>query len=79
MYESAGLTAPGEGVYIRGRVRQRTWAHSPTISVRYGIEALFAPPEKALALEKDLRAGGIAVVMIAAGGKPALKGVVSGR
>jgi uncharacterized membrane-anchored protein len=78
-YEGAGLARPQEGLFIRGRVQEYSQEPSVSLRVRYGIEALFAPPEKALALEKELRRSGIAVVMIADNGKPALKDVISGR
>ena len=78
-YEGAGLDRPKEGLFIRGRVQERSQAPSGNIRVRYGIEALFAPPEKALALEKELSRKGIAVVMLAGNGKPALKEVIGDR
>ena len=40
--------------------------------MKYGIEALFAPKEKALALERQLRDSGVAVVRVAPNGKAAL-------
>lgn len=78
-YESAGLEKPGEGVFIRGRVQGHGVSASGGFRVRYGIEAWFAPPDKALALEKELRRSGVAVVMVAGSGKPALKNVTGGR
>jgi len=44
--------------------------------VKYGIEAFFAPKIKALQLEKDLRSGGVAVLMVSSGGKARLMEVV---
>ena len=41
-----------------------------------GIEAFFAPKEKALKLEKDLRNGGTAILMVARSGNAALKDVI---
>ena len=74
-YAGVSLDPPSEGVFLRGRVvgflREYQW-------VRYGIEAFFAPKEKALALEKDLRNGGIAVLMVAGNGRAALKDVIPG-
>jgi uncharacterized membrane-anchored protein len=78
-HEGAGLTRPEEGLFIRGRVQDHRRTSSGSLRVRYGIEAYFAPPEKALALEKELRRSGVAVVMLAGNGKPALKDVIGGR
>ena len=44
--------------------------------VRFGIEAFFAPKEKALELEKDLRNGGAAILMVSNSGRAALKDVI---
>jgi uncharacterized membrane-anchored protein len=78
VFDGASLTRPETGLYIRGRLQSpladRT---AQTYPIRYGIEALFAPAEKALALEEELRDGGIAVVMLADNGKAALKDVVA--
>lgn len=71
----ASFNKPKSGLYIRGRVNDR-WVTGNKYRVKYGIEAFFAPKEKALALEKDLRGGGVAVVQIASNGKPALKDVI---
>ena len=75
--EAASLTEPESGMFIRGRIQHpfRRPGMS-TYQVRYGIEAYFAPKEKALSLEKDLRRGGIAIVMVADNGKAALKNVI---
>lgn len=66
------LTRPQQGLYIRGRY-QAVWADE----VRYGIEAWFAPKQKALALERDIRRTrkALAHVRIAPNGKAALVGV----
>ena len=72
--EDASLTKPESGIFIRGRSQTTRMGET---TVRYGIEAFFAPKEKALELERKLRAGGIAVVMIYKNGKPALKDVVA--
>lgn len=76
--DSAGMEKPdGSEPFIRGRLRESSRGDQQTkYEVRYGIEAWFAPKEKALALEKTLRGGGIARVMIAGNGKAALKDVV---
>ena len=67
-YECAGvsLEPPSEGIFLRGRVAGYL---PPYQVVRYGIEAFFAPKEKALKLEKDLRNGGTAILMVAGSGK----------
>jgi hypothetical protein len=44
--------------------------------VDFGIHAFFAPKEKALQLEKDLRDGGVAVLMFVSNGSVTLKDVV---
>jgi uncharacterized membrane-anchored protein len=75
VFDDASLTKPESGLYIRGRLQSPTVNGQP-YRIRYGIEALFTPEEKALALEDRLRDGGIAVIMLADNGKAALKGVV---
>ncbi len=62
---------PSEGVFIKGRVVSH---NSNTSSrVQYDIEAFFAPKEKALALERDVRKGDLfAKVMIAPDGQAVL-------
>ncbi|WP_084332591.1 GDYXXLXY domain-containing protein [Marinobacterium jannaschii] len=68
---AAYLKPPGEGIYLRGRLQNR----QPPYRVLYGIEAWFAPRQDALALEKELRDGGVAVLMVTDGGRGALKAV----
>lgn len=75
-FSEASFNKPDSGVFIRGRVNNR-WI-SDKYRVKYGIEAFFAPKKKALELEKNLRDGGIALVMVAANGKATLKDVVAG-
>lgn len=82
LYEfgGVGLEKPQSGLFIRGRIQRKQIQNKKVMySVRYGIEAYFAPKEKALALEKELRGGGIAVIMIAGNGKATLKEVSSNR
>lgn len=80
LYELSGasLEKPRQGVFLRGRITS-AWLRVPNGSyrVKYGIEAYFAPKKKALELEKDLRNGGVAEVMVSAGGRARLKNVVS--
>jgi len=78
VFEDAGLEKPEKGPFLRGRLqRNRSRNKSSIYNVRYGIEAYFAPKEKALALEKDLRRGGVAIIMIAENGKATLKDIVT--
>jgi len=68
----ASLKRPAEGVYLRGRIE----TNRPPYRVKYGIEAFFAPKKKAVQLERELRNGGVAVLMVAGSGSVALKNVV---
>ena len=69
---------PQDGIFIRGRVNQKRYYENRTLyQIKYGIEAFFAPKEKALALENDLRESGIAVLMISKSGKARLKSIES--
>ena len=72
VFAGASLERPAEGVFLRGRLAT---IFSP-YHVRFGIEAFFAPKEKALKLERDLRNGGIAILMVAGSGRAALKDVI---
>jgi len=72
--EGVSLSKPDSGLFIKGRARH---AYSRDVQVRYGIEAFFAPKEKALGLEKELRAGGVAIIKLAKNGKPALVDIVA--
>lgn len=77
IFDGASLSKPNMGLYIRGRIQTPRWNIAASLyRVHYGIEAFFAPKEKALALEKDLRRGGVAIVMVANNGKAALKDVI---
>ena len=66
---------PESGVFLRGRVTSRPWRSGSRVT--FGIEALFAPKEKALALEKQLRHPAVAVVRVAPNGRAALVSVNS--
>ena len=72
VFAGASLERPAEGVFLRGRLA----TVSSPFRVRFGIEAFFAPKERALELEKDLRNGGTAVLMVTDRGQAALKDVV---
>jgi uncharacterized membrane-anchored protein len=77
-YNGVSLNKPQNAVYIRGRIQTgRDMRRSGTYQVKYGIEAYFAPKEKAMALEEKLRNKGLAKVMVAKNGKAALKEVMS--
>ncbi len=75
LYEiaDASLEKPDEGVFLRGRITRSY----PPYQVKYGIEAFFAPKKKALQLERDLRRGGVAILMITDSGRVSLKDVVA--
>lgn len=75
-YAGASLDKPDHGVFIRGRIQKYSRRNkSEKYRVKYGIEALFAPKEKAMKLETDLRKTGVARIMLASSGKAALLGV----
>ena len=71
-YAGASLERPAEGLYLRGRVQRGR----PPYRVRFGIEAFFAPKEKALRLEEELRDGGVAVLKVSARGRAAIEDIV---
>lgn len=73
-YASASLVKPRDGVFIRGRV---TSVRSDKVHIHYGIDAYFAPKQEALRLEKQLRSGALAVLMVTSAGQAGLKEIVS--
>ncbi len=73
VFSDASLDKPNEGVFLRSRIVNSY----PPYRVKYGIEAFFAPKNKALQLEKDLRNGGVAVLMVTDSGQVALNDVIS--
>lgn len=79
LYQSAGMSleCPQQGVFIRGRVESHYRNEGvDSIRINYGIEAFFAPRVKAMALEKELADGGVAVLMISDSGRAALREVL---
>ena len=48
------LDPPSSGTFLRGRLTY-AWSTGGPFSVRYGIEAWFAPKEKAEAIERSIR------------------------
>lgn len=79
LYEFAGaqLEEPDQGLFIRGRVRGFWSLEEPVYDIEYGIEAFFAPKEKALALERQLAGGGVAVLKVGKGGTARVVEVVA--
>ena len=73
-FAEASLERPSDGIFLRGRLV----TNSPPLRVKYGIEAFFAPKERALKLEGDLRDGGTAILMVTDGGRAALRDVIPG-
>lgn len=80
---AAGVRAqpPQQGRFIRGRVVY--WRPDGdgkyVVSLRYGIEAYFLPQQKAKTMERQLRNGSVATVMLAPNGKAALLRVDAGH
>jgi len=78
LYEpsSTSIIKPDSGVFIRGRISNHFF-RAGDYSVKYGIEAFFAPKEKALKLERELRYSGVAVLMISKSGRARIKEVIA--
>ncbi len=74
-YNGVEFKKPGNTLFIRGRIQAPYINRSDDFAVKYGIEAYFAPKEKALELEKRLRHNAIATIMISKNGKAALKDI----
>jgi uncharacterized membrane-anchored protein len=80
-YADVSLEKPDHGTFIRGRYQHSNFGLAgqsdvEQLSIQYGLEAYFAPVEEALALERELRAGGaVATVMILGNGQSALKSI----
>jgi uncharacterized membrane-anchored protein len=76
LYSFHGIASelPKKGVFLRGRITGRFFDNM--FGIKYGIEAFFTPRKIAKKLEKQLSRGGIAVLMVTAKGKAALKTVL---
>lgn len=77
-FSGAGLAWPEGGIVLRGRVAGHVEDENgvQTYFVNYGIDAFFAPKEKALALERQLRGGGVAVLMVGDDGRARVRDVL---
>ncbi len=77
-FSSASLQKPESGVFIRGRIQRRVErGEYEQFRIRYGVEAFFAPKERALALEESLGEGGIALLRVSDTGKARLVNIVA--
>lgn len=71
-FDTVVTQKPDTGVFIRGRLETQYGS----ARIKCGIEAFFAPGEKALALEKQLRNSAVAVLMVSGSGRARLKDVI---
>jgi len=79
LYEFArvSLDRPQEGIFLRARIENRWYEEKADyFRLKFGIEAFFAPKDKALELENKLRENGIAVLMVSSSGKARIKGII---
>ncbi len=75
-FHRVALEPPVVGLYLRGRLDlTRHSRRAKNFRVRYGIEAWFAPKDKAIALEMQLRGGAIAVLKVAGNGAARLQAI----
>jgi uncharacterized membrane-anchored protein len=72
-FSAVSLQKPDSGLFLRGRVDDGRRTGGAEVAVRYGIEAWFAPKEKALQLERELRSGAVAVIRVSSSGRAALQ------
>ncbi|MCO1334409.1 GDYXXLXY domain-containing protein [Microbulbifer sp. OS29] len=73
-FASVSLEKPHSGVFLKGRIASLgVWGATDKYRVDYGIEAYFAPKEKALALEEQLRIGAVAELMVTKNGQVSLR------
>jgi len=76
-FSTVSLEQPDSGIYLRGRIQNGFFEEDASyFRIKYGVEAFFAPKARALSLEKQLRDGGIAVLMVSDSGKARLKDVI---
>ncbi|MCG8616873.1 MAG: GDYXXLXY domain-containing protein [Desulfobacterales bacterium] len=75
VYRDISFTRPETGPFIRGRVIRHGRHPQKRYRIRYGIEAYFAPKEKALALERKLQSSAVARIFISDAGKAALDSI----
>lgn len=71
------LERPEQGLFIRGRIPFRSFGFATAnVSINYGIEAFFAPPEEAIALETSLRTNkAVAEIMVSSSGVARIKAI----
>lgn len=75
-FSKAVLNKPESGIFLRGRIENRHYEKKAKyFRLKYGIEAFFAPKDKALALQNNLRKNGVAILMVSDDGKARLKDV----
>jgi uncharacterized membrane-anchored protein len=77
-FSEAAQKKPTDKIFLRGRVISAKLDDEEvtTYQVNYGIDAFFAPKEKALSLEKELQDGGIAVLMVGKDGRARIKDII---
>ncbi len=77
-FSSVSLGKPDSGIYLRCRINNNHfWSNnSKHYKLKCGIEAFFLPKEKALAVEKNLRNSGIALLMVTSDGSARIKNIV---
>lgn len=78
-FSAAAIEKPTSGIFLRGRVENNRWSRDGVrhFRINYGIEAFFAPKEKALEMERKLRNGGVAVLMVSSGGKARIHSIIN--
>lgn len=74
---SVSFTEPAQGLFLSGRVAYRH-RQGDDLAISYGIEALFAPKEEALTLERQLRDDAVAVLMVSDSGQARIQRVEAG-
>ncbi len=74
-YGGVSVTRPQQGIFLRSRLPQGGSRIDDVCRVRYGLEAFFAPKEKARQIEIHLRKSAVARIYVGPGGRGALKSV----